>query len=567
MSEDTVTNKSSLSSTHNHKANEPKAKAKIRLKRVAKVPPTNSEQPPSHRPSARNTPTLTFQPHYTEISTDRPSVSGRLILHIPKIRGKTFEFVSLTLTLRLKESIAWMRQDLTKFEIQKESWSQVAWEKTIPLHFQDKQVEEGEETVVSTKNNPVLAATSPSPKISTELPADEWRWEWLMPVTRDEVWPESFEGSMGMVWYEMEAKCHFRWVTNGHGDPADFVYTTDLQASTKDRSKKVRSRPLPGSAKFKKASTDTAKSLAQVFGKLRTRGKAKKANYSGDFNLGTTEHDKYKQAALQKCAPATIVSGGLDGSDTFAAKGGVSNAYASDKATSVESQLQHQPLPFLIRKSLKLYFVRPPPRESSNKAFFLPPPSMALPNLPGTRRLKATIPGARIEVQIQIPNIITIPGYAQTSQLVPCSKTGGLVPAKGAIISPNLSDRYFGYGMKGKVADGAQRADPRYPDNFQVALTVRKATQGDIKGNDNLRRRYEYAGPAYVFLDKNQDKDSTAAPQDQDAETALSSETNLDIPAAGVISSFTDTPKLETLPTTVKQQAIHTPGADPVGLY
>ncbi|KAG0095650.1 hypothetical protein BGZ93_005629 [Podila epicladia] len=97
------------------------------------------------------------------------------------------------------------------------------------------------------------------------------------------------------------------------------------------------------------------------------------------------------------------------------------------------------------------------------------------------------------DVQIQIPNIIPIPGYAQTSQLVPCSKTGGLVPAKGAIISPNLSDRYFGYSMKGKVADGAQRADSRYPDNFQVALTVRKVTQGDIKNNDILRRRYEYA--------------------------------------------------------------------------
>ncbi|KAG0083526.1 hypothetical protein BGZ92_010689 [Podila epicladia] len=189
----------------------------------------------------------------------------------------------------------------------------------------------------------------------------------------------------------------------------------------------------------------------------------------------------------------TNVSGGLDDSEAFAAKSSVSNADVSDKATSAEPQLQCRPLPFLIRKSLKLYFVRPPPRESSNKAFFLPPPSMALPNLPGTRRLKAIIPGARIQVQIQIPNIIPIPGYAQTSQLVPCSKTGGLVPAKGAIISPNLSDRYFGYSMKGKVADGAQRADSRYPDNFQVALTVRKVTQGDIKNNDILRRRYEYA--------------------------------------------------------------------------
>lgn len=200
------------------------------------------------------------------------------------------------------------------------------------------------------------------------------------------------------------------------------------------------------------------------------------------------------QTALQKRVLATNITGGSDGLEPFAAKSSASNADASDKPTSIESQLRRHPLPFLIRKSLKLYFVRPPPRESSNKAFFLPPPSMALPNLPGTRRLKAIIPGARIQVQIQIPNIIPIPGYAQTSQLVPCSKTGGLIPAKGAIISPNLSDRYFGYGMKGKVTDGHQRADPRYPDNFQVALTIRKMTQGDIMGNDILRRRYEYAG-------------------------------------------------------------------------
>lgn len=200
------------------------------------------------------------------------------------------------------------------------------------------------------------------------------------------------------------------------------------------------------------------------------------------------------RAALQKSTPTTNVSGALDGLGAVALQDNVSNTCTSDKATSAESQLHRHPLPFLIRKSLKLYFVRPPPRESSNKAFFLPPPSMALPNLPDTRRLKAIIPGARIQVQIQIPNIIPIPGYAQTSQLVPCSKTGGLVPVKGAIISPNLSDRYFGYSMKGKIADGTQRADPRYPDNFQVALTVRKVTQSDIKGNDILRRRYEYAG-------------------------------------------------------------------------
>ncbi|KAI9234696.1 MAG: hypothetical protein BYD32DRAFT_422971 [Podila humilis] len=495
MSEDTMADNANSNNIRNYKPSEPKAKTKKRLHDAAKIPPTNAERPTQHRPSARNTPTLTFQPHHTEISTDRPSVSGRLLLHIPKIPGKVFEFVSLTLTLRLKESISWTRQDLTKFEIQKESWSQIAWEKSIRLHFQDKQVEEGEETVVKIKGNSELVSTSPSPKISTELPADEWRWEWLMPVTRNEVWPESFEGSMGMVWYEMEAKCHFRWVTEGHDDVTEFVYTTDLPTSTKDRSKKGRLQPLPASAKFKKASTSTAKSLAQVFGKLRTGGKAKKANYSGDFNLGTTEHDKYLRAALQKSTPTTTnVSGALSGLGAVALQDSVSNTSTSDKATSTKSQLQRRPLPFLIRKSLKLYFVRPPPKESSNKAFFLPPPSMALPNLPDTRRLKAIIPGARIQVQIQIPNIIPIPGYAQTSQLVPCSKTGGLVPVKGAIISPNLSDRYFGYSMKGKIADGTQRADPRYPDNFQVALTVRKVTQSDIGGNDILRRRYEYAG-------------------------------------------------------------------------
>lgn len=252
MSGDTMTDTAHPNNIRNYKPSEPKAKTKKRLHGAAKVPPTNAERPTQHRPSARNTPTLTFQPHHTEISTDRPSVSGRLLLHIPKIPGKVFEFVSLTLTLRLKESIAWTRQDLTKFEIQKESWSQIAWEKSIRLHFQDKQVEEGEETVVKIKSNSEFVSTSPTAKISMELPADEWRWEWLMPVTRNEVWPESFEGSMGMVWYEMEAKCRFRWVTEGHDDVADFVYTTDLPTSTKDRSKKARLQPLPGSAKFKK---------------------------------------------------------------------------------------------------------------------------------------------------------------------------------------------------------------------------------------------------------------------------------------------------------------------------
>lgn len=159
------------------------------------------------KPSARNTPMISFQPHHTEISTDRPSVSGRLYLHIPKIPGKKFRFVSLTLQLRLKEAMAWTRQDLVTFEIEKQNWSQTVWERKIDLPYQDRQAEESDEPYVAVVKEP----TSKSQQGRIEIAADEWRWEWLMPVTDKEVRPESFEGSMGNVWYELEAKCLFRW--------------------------------------------------------------------------------------------------------------------------------------------------------------------------------------------------------------------------------------------------------------------------------------------------------------------------------------------------------------------
>lgn len=163
---------------------------------------------------------LSFQPHHTEISTDHPSVSGRLLLHIPKLHGKIFHFVSLALHLRLKESIAWTRQDLVSFEIEKQSWSQTVWDKKIMLPFQDRQVEEaGDEIYIA-----VIKEPSKGNKGRLEIAADEWRWEFLVPVTEIDIRPESFEGSMGAVWYELEAKCLFRWDDvdkDGHVEPGE----------------------------------------------------------------------------------------------------------------------------------------------------------------------------------------------------------------------------------------------------------------------------------------------------------------------------------------------------------
>lgn len=236
--------------------------------------PSGQKSSQSSQSSGPSVPSITFQLHQTEFSTERPSVSGRLILHIPRRSGKKFHFVSLALHLRLKESIAWTRHDLFSFEVESHHWAQTVWDKKMMIPFQERQVEEGEAGAfgsmmtkgispaaaiaaaasapppgsksavpvtstlyrndVDTSDIPhIQPATpqldpsalgdaqgnqySPSTCSRTDAPAtqaitmDEWRWEWFLPVTRNEVRPESFEGSMGMVWYELEAKCLFRW--------------------------------------------------------------------------------------------------------------------------------------------------------------------------------------------------------------------------------------------------------------------------------------------------------------------------------------------------------------------
>jgi len=88
------------------------------------------------------------------------------------------------------------------------------------LPFQDRQVEEaGDEIYIA-----VIKEPSKGNKGRLEIAADEWRWEFLVPVTEIDIRPESFEGSMGAVWYELEAKCLFRWDDvdkDGHVEPGE----------------------------------------------------------------------------------------------------------------------------------------------------------------------------------------------------------------------------------------------------------------------------------------------------------------------------------------------------------
>ncbi|KAF8931322.1 hypothetical protein BGZ58_007706 [Dissophora ornata] len=529
-------------------------------------------------PPFRNTPRITFQPHSTEISTDRPSVSGRLVLHIPRLPGLKFHFVSLALHLRLKESISWTRQDLVSFEIEKHHWAQTVWDKKMMLPFQDKQVGEGGQdgfghsdrkglssagavaTAASVLANPDTSTVeqtglpevvsnqhgSSKPKDPAECPAastgaargviDEWRWEWLMPVTKKEARPESFEGCMGMVWYELEAKCLFRWdkvdkdgrvLING-----DLKSTSSTQASMNGKSTNF-SGLGGGMAKSQSGSNNllkglgvsTNKSIAQVFDKLRRGNKNKKTQFSGDFKMAT-QHEEYIKNSLKKANEAALASAASQVSQTtdysvlssLQSLGETGQALNNQRhpletpsATTTGAVKESrqpaspEPIPFLMRKTLKLYFHHPPPKTSSNPAFFLPPPSMSLPNLPSTRRLKAIIPGARIQVQIEVPSIIFIPGYAQTSRLVPCSKTGVLIPLKksdsslgnnGSTIGSHVGNfGSSGVSMNKKVRSSSKThavsPRPTYLDNFQVALTVRKVTQNDINKSDILRRRYE----------------------------------------------------------------------------
>ncbi|KAF9200713.1 hypothetical protein BGZ49_009058 [Haplosporangium sp. Z 27] len=526
------------------------------------------------RPTASNTPTISFQPHSTEISTDRPSVSGRLVLHIPQLPGLKFHFVSLALHLRLKESISWVRKDIVSFETEKHHWSQIVWDKKMMLPFQDRQVEEGTEAGFTTSAGKnlsaaaaVAAAVSASsasasaneptqqhssqrdlnlniPTTSTATLArgshqqsnistksdhndytptmDEWRWEWLLPVSRSEVRPESFEGSLGMVWYELEAKCLFRW--DKVNEDGHVTQSNDLQSSTShayldggaNRSNKL----------LKGLGASTNKSIAQVFGKLRAGNKSKKARvhaghagHAGDFKLNTkhnefikSSHSKSKEALENETKEQTTTGEVTDDPDaTATAPTNPCNVTDTDNEPTQDLNSISQPqsstklVPFLIRKTLKLYFNKSPPRESSNPAFFLPQPSMSLPNLPSTRRLKAIIPGAKVQVLIQVPSMVSIPSYSQTSRLTPCSKTGGLVEVKkGSKASGDSGHRgdKTVYNLVGKKIKGKRTApiqqqqlnkDRRLPNSFQAALTIRKVTRQDIKDDSFLRRRYENA--------------------------------------------------------------------------
>ncbi|KAF9168523.1 hypothetical protein DFQ26_006682 [Actinomortierella ambigua] len=514
----------------------------------------------AQKPTARNTPMLSFQLHHTEMSTDRPSVSGRLLLHIPRLHGKKFHFVSLALHLRLKEAIAWTRQDLVTFEIERQSWSQTVWDKKMVLPFQDKQVEEGPDGYMTCRVREPLASdglasigigsssggaaaaavaagatTAGSSRqrardATVDIAADEWRWEWLMPVTRQEVRPESFEGSMGTLWYELEAKCLFRWDEvdeQGRVKETLFPSTQAVDAILDARSGKVDSTQKDRYSGDDKSGKGKAKSLAKVFSKLRVRNKSnhRKPTMAGDFNIGpspivsalnlpATDATSSSHPHHPHHPPYSTISTTLGGSS-----GGSGNKVEPERKGPPE------PLPFLIRKLVKLYFVKPPPRSSSSNpaGFFLPPPSMALPNLPGTRRLKAIIPGARIQVQIQIPSVIPVPGYDLTSNLVPSHKKGGgfLVPATDR----HHQHHYHHHPITGPAAAAAaaaaaavatatttpstattgrpvapkekerqalrERSLSQFPGDFQVALTIRKVTHQDIQRNDILRRRYE----------------------------------------------------------------------------
>ncbi|KAK3821941.1 MAG: hypothetical protein J3R72DRAFT_27940 [Linnemannia gamsii] len=588
---------------------------------------THSSSQKSSRSNGPSVPFITFQLHQTEISTERPSVSGRLILHVPRRAGKKFHFVSLALHLRLKESIAWTRHDLFSFEVENHHWAQTVWDKKMDIPFQDRQVEEGvtnafdsrmakgispaaaiaaaalaphseaKRTMLTTSaiHQDTLDTPDPShrqpttlqsessaledaqgcrgrdltdierPLTKTQSPIDkpvpqamimdEWRWEWLLPVSRSEVRPESFEGSMGMVWYELEAKCLFRWDDvdkDGNVIPNhSAIMTANVSSSFAgpQDSSNAHSGTVKGSSGSRKllkgfgASTRKAKSIAQVFGKLRVGSKPKSTTGVGDFKIPSL-HEQYIQNSIRKtqeaaeaaaAAEATKVANeglGQSNSQEDRAHGSdhhykqQENVSSSGKSSGTSSRdadeipaganipprtfrastplpLIPEPVPFLVRRILKLYFSKPPVKTSSNPAFFLPQPLMSLPTLPSTRRLKAIIPGAKIQVQIQVPSIIPIPGYAQTSQLVPNAKTGGLGHVKG---SGNMSTTTTSGGIFGDkfTSDHSRRnskdhhhpQDDRYPRNFQAALTIRKVTQQDINKNESLRRRYEFAESA-----------------------------------------------------------------------
>ncbi|KAG0325057.1 hypothetical protein BGZ99_001095 [Dissophora globulifera] len=502
----------------------------------------SAPQPPQH--AKRNMPVITFQPHSSEILTDQSSVSGRLLLHIPRLPARKFHFVSLALHLRLKETISWTKQDLETFDTEKHNWARTVWDKKMMLPDHDKQVAEvrydvldtigalnglspaatiaaaassrvGSVPGLATGSNVSLSPGSESanknenaiknstvPSVAADM-IDEWRWEWLLPIGKKEVRPESFEGMMGMVWYELEAKCHFRW--DKLDDEGNVIALGESLQSSSTTNGKESKQSADGkgsscsSRMFKGLGASTNKSIAQVFGKLRPGNSVKKARSVGDFKLAS-QHEEFIKDSLKKAREAEDRS-----------KTGESNAVPSlnKKVNNDGSQklpAPKEPLPFMVRHVTKLYFKRPSPHMSTNPAFFLPQPSMSLPNLPSTRRMKAFIPGARIQVQIQVPSIIPIRGYALTSRLVPCTKTGGLIPSKKGDAT-SCSDNHQQKPQQPRQPECVVDSRFNYPDNFQAALTVRKVTQHDLDKNDILRRRYEHSEAA-AQARKNKNKKS-----------------------------------------------------------
>lgn len=115
--------------------------------------------------------------------------------------------------------------------------------------------------------------------------------------------------------------------------------------------------------------------------------------------------------------------------------------------------------------------------------------------------------------------MIPIPGYAQSSELVPSSKTGGLVPIKGssntlASTASNIfGDKFASGHSRRNSKEHHHQQDDRYPRNFQAALTIRKVTQRDINKNESLRRRYEFADSAKTPVRRfSADPDTVATP-------------------------------------------------------
>ncbi|KAF9142944.1 hypothetical protein BGX30_001770 [Mortierella sp. GBA39] len=383
------------------------------------------------KPSARNTPMISFQPHHTEISTDRPSVSGRLYLHIPKIPGKKFHFVSLTLQLRLKEAMAWTRQDLVSFEIEKQNWSQTVWERKINLPYQDRQVEEGDEPYVAVVKEP----SSKTHQGRIAIAADEWRWEWLMPVTEKEVRPESFEGSMGNVWYELEAKCLFRWDDvdkDGNVVPSTHrTYETSAESLAGHGSERSPAATL---LKAVEASSAKSKSLAQVFGKLRVGGKSKKIQTTGDFSPAD-QHDQYIKESL-RARKNSMPQG----------ESGVNGGHAGTGGALRERLLS-----------------------ASSRAHSAP-------------HLNSLGSDSHAHAAPEYPPFL----IRKTSQLVP-DKKGGLV------LSKHASQNQLHNHNRHNNSRHALEIDSGCLDSFQAALTVRKVTQREINNNDHLKKRYHSA--------------------------------------------------------------------------